>query len=387
MIDRRDIEAVKAQLCDPRDVASRLGLMRGKTAPQGNRGISVLCPAHGEKNNPSLSLTRGPDGTLRVRCHACDLAGDVFDLVAAVEGLSRDRDFLDVLGRAAALAGIHLVDTPQEPRAERPPPPPPEPPKPPRYPPAGELARFLAACLPCRSDTEVTDWLRRRKLDPDLVDLYGLALALPPGTGLPWWARYKGSRESGVAWNVDGYRLIVPMRDATGRVTSVRARAVVPLHESMPKALPPSGFDAVGLVMADHGASLMLASGEWTPGAERQVVICEGEPDWMTAATLWNGDDRFSLAVLGIGGKGQWTQALADRIPDGSTVAVWSDQDDAGDLYAVHVATTLRGRCEVLESYPEARAERRRTYPERQRAKREAERAAREAQQAAQGAA
>ncbi|KYF64552.1 hypothetical protein [Sorangium cellulosum] len=382
MIDRRDIETIKAHLADPRDVAGRIGLTRGKTAPQGGRGISVLCPAHGERNNPSLSLTRGPDGTLRARCHACDLAGDVFDLVAAVEGLDRDRDFQEVARRAAALAGIHLADAPPEQRAVLPPPREPEPPPPPRYPPTGELAALLAACLPCRADAEVVAWLDRRKLDPDLVDLYGLALALRPEARLPAWARRQG-----VPWNADGYRLIVPMRDAAGRVASVRARAVVPKREGEPKALPASGFNAIGLVMADHGASLMLASGRWTPGAERRVVIAEGEPDWLTAATHWNGDDRFALAVLGIGGKGQWTREIADRIPDGSTVAIWTDQDDAGDAYAVHIATTLRGRCEVLESYPDARAERRRTYRERQQEKSEAERAAREAQRMAKGAA
>jgi len=377
VIDRRDLDAICATLSDPRDVAARLELTRGRTKPQGSRGISVLCPAHGEKRDPSLSLTRGRDGTLRVRCFSCDLAGGVLELVAAAEGLDRDRDFVEVAKRAAALAGITLADMPPEQRPAPQPRPPPEPPRPPRYPPADELAALLRACVPCRADAEVKTWLLRRRLDPDLVDLYGLALALPREARLPRWARYRGSRDEAVPWNVDGYRLIVPMRDAAGQVRSVRARAVVPLLESMPKALPASGFDAAGLVMADHGAALMLGRGAWTPGAERRVVFCEGEPDWFTAATHWNADDTFSLAVLGIAGKGQWTQALADRVPDGATVALWTDQDDAGDAYAIEIAATLRGRCDVVESYPDARAERRRTHPERERARRESERDAR----------
>src|SRR5262249_36165057 len=80
---------------------------------------------HQEKT-PSCSLTRGPDGTLRVRCFGpCDLAGDVFDLVAAVEGLDRDRDFADVVRRAAEIARIDASEV----HAHRRPRPPPDPPR------------------------------------------------------------------------------------------------------------------------------------------------------------------------------------------------------------------------------------------------------------------
>lgn len=375
MIDRSEVERVKAHLADPREVAGRLGLTRGKTAPQGGGGILVCCPARSEKT-PSCSLTRGPDGTLRVKCHGCGFAGDVFDLVAAVENVDRNRHFREVLERAASLAGIHLDDRPGEQRPALPPPKwEPPPPEPPKRPPEAELRALLDACGPCARDPEVAAWLQGRALDATAIDRYGLAFALPRGTRVPRWASYKGDREQAAPWPELGYRLIVPMRDAEGKIASVRARAVGTMPEGMPKALPATGFDAHELVMACPLGALMLACGVWPAGVEGRVVISEGEPDFWTWAS--RGTGPRTIAALGIGGNGQWTEAIADRIPSGSVVILRTDQDDAGDRYAEQITRTLRGRCAVLESGAEERAERRRTRPERERAKREAERQAR----------
>lgn len=102
---------VREALSDPWAVIRALGLDKGAQRQAG--GALVCCPAHGDRT-PSCSVTRGPDGTVRVRCFGCDLAGDVFALVAAARGLDAQRDFPSVLREAAELAGVELV-APQRP--------------------------------------------------------------------------------------------------------------------------------------------------------------------------------------------------------------------------------------------------------------------------------
>ena len=94
-----DAGEVKRRLCDPRYVATALGL---KWWPASGRGCKVCCPAQDE-NTPSCSLTVGADGTLRVRCFGCGWTADVFGLVAAVRGLDVKSDFVAVKLEASAL--------------------------------------------------------------------------------------------------------------------------------------------------------------------------------------------------------------------------------------------------------------------------------------------
>jgi hypothetical protein len=365
MDQRADVETVKRALADPREVCRRLGLDQ-KAKPQGGGGLMILCPVHGDRS-PSCSVTRGPDGTLRVKCFACDFAGDVFDLLAAVERLDRVRDFPELLRRAAELGHVTLEREVIRPTAKGAPAKPPVVRPLPRrpYPPADEIGAFWAMCRPVGEDPEVCRWLEGRGLSPTAIGRYDVARALPLGAELPRWASYRGDpdkRPKPEPWSVLGYRLIVPLHDAFGVIRSVRARAVASIDG--PKALPPSGFAAKGLVMADPLAAMVLALGSWPEHAERRIVISEGEPDFLTWAS--RGTGARTLAVLGLAGSGQWAKEIADRIPDGSTVILRTDQDDAGDRYAEQVTATLWGRCTMLESEPEARRARRATRSERE---------------------
>ena len=99
---------VRQALSDPRRVAELLQLQEG-SKPETSGGLLVRCPSHGE-SNASCSLTRGPDGTLRAKCFACDFSGDVFSVIAAVKGLDPRRDFPAVLQVGADLAGISVPD-------------------------------------------------------------------------------------------------------------------------------------------------------------------------------------------------------------------------------------------------------------------------------------
>lgn len=99
---RVDPAAVRAALAEPRAVARALGLEDGARR-EGAGGLVVRCPVHGDRS-PSLSLqVRG--GTLSARCWVCGQGGDLLWLVAAVERLDVRRDFVEVLRRAAELAG------------------------------------------------------------------------------------------------------------------------------------------------------------------------------------------------------------------------------------------------------------------------------------------
>jgi hypothetical protein len=120
--------------------------------------------------------------------------------------------------------------------------------------------------------------------------------------------------------------------------------------------------------MACPLAALMLAAAGWPWWAERRVLITEGEPDFLLWAT--RGEIPRNLAVLGVGRSGQWTETLADRIPDDSIVIIRTDRDNAGDDYATEIVATLRGRCCARESDPDGRAQRRRTKAERNAARR-----------------
>jgi hypothetical protein len=355
---RADVDALKRALSDPRDVCRRLGLDRG-AKPQGGRGLIIFCPAHQERS-PSCSITRGADGTLRAKCFGCSFAGDIFHLLALVDNLNPDRDFPEILRRAADLAGLFLERGAPAPRA----PAKVVPMGPPRaYPPGPEVGALWALCRPVLEDAEVCYWLAGRGLSPCAITHHDLARALPRGRELPRWASYRGDhaiRPRPEPWSVLGYRLIVPTYDAGGVIRSVRARAIREVAPTDPKALPPSGHASQGLVLADALTVHVLAHGAWPERADKRVVITEGEPDFLTWAM------RATVAVLGIAGSGQWTEGLAQRIPAGTTVLLRTDQDDAGDVYAEAITRTLWGRCTILETEPEARHARRATRPARQ---------------------
>jgi hypothetical protein len=107
--------------------------------------------------------------------------------------------------------------------------------------------------------------------------------------------------------------------------------------------------------MACPLAATMLAVAAWPWWKERRVVITEGEPDFLTWAT--RGEIPRNLAVLGVGGAGQWTEAFADRIPDDSSVIIRTDPDDTGGRLC------RRDRRLVVRAVPRARERLRRPRP------------------------
>lgn len=325
-----DAEAVRRALADPADVCARLGL-RGRRQPT---GLVVRCPAPGhDDRNPSCSVTRGPDGTVRVRCFACGFAGDVLTLIAAVRGLDARHDFARVVAEAADLG--HVVPETPEPA-----------PEPSRMPSevfdaiVAPLAHLGALAAGSRVARDVEVYLGRRGL---------LAAARREG----WWALPPAPfartsalmlREAAAGAHLVGrehrpgfsegdlaacglfagdalrhaeHRLVIPWRDPKGRTDTIQRRR---LDGRTPKYVFPTGRRP-----------------RWPYGVERlrdgvPVVLVEGAIDvlalrWLDAGT---GVDRD---VLGIPGGTSWDRRW-DGLLAGRKVWMGTDDDAAGDRAA-----------------------------------------------------
>jgi hypothetical protein len=339
MLDRTDVEEIRGKLRDVRDVCLALGLLERARPNAG--GLLVRCPAHADRT-PSCSVTRGPDGTIRVRCFGCDLSGDVFTLIAAVEGLDPQRDFRRVLRLAENLAGGSSLQT----SAQSFPAPPPQRP----YPPFAEVSLLWSQSTTIGTDVEAGNYFSNRGLDIGQLDTMELVRVVP--SALPAWAVY--GRWS---WAETGHRSIVPVFDEGGQLRSVRAcrvgPGVVPPGQEIPKRLPPKGYRAEGLIMANALGRIILASGAipswWRKEIPMRIVICEGEPDFLTWASAYSDGDELAPAVLGVV-SGSWTGNIASRIPDNAQVLIGTHNDTKGDSYAREIGKTLAHRADVRRS-------------------------------------
>lgn len=268
--------------------------------------------------------------------------------------------------------------------AARPKPAPPRPEPPPPRPPPAEVAALWAASLPPTAATPEAEacaaWLRSRGLDPAEVARLDLARALPPAAGkvdadavelleeraaisavdggvpeplalalalesarkaypaavlrlwptLPAWATV-GRR----SWRDSGHLLLLPGWTTAGELGSLHARAV---GQTERKAIWPSAGEgsARGLVFA-NGQALAMLRGELREPL--RLVVVEGVPDFLTAAAAW----APSFPALGLA-EGSWTPELAAQIPDGSSLAVWTDADKAGNKYSERLRLSFAGR-------------------------------------------
>ncbi len=316
---------VKNALTSPQKLCEALGIADG--SKRQSTGLLVCCPVHGEKD-ASCSVTIGPDGTIRVRCFACDFGGDALHLIAACHGLDLRSDFKQVLAAGADIAGhLQLRDEilGGERLPERKPVQAPAPRPEVDYPPQAEVDALWEACKPVTSDDECRAHLLSRGIQPGPVFVYNLARVIPRDASLPHWARYRGR-----TWTQTGHRLLVRMFDASGAARSVRAWRIV--DGDSPKRLPPGGCRASDLVMVNQAAWLMLRR-RWCP---TRLVIAEGEPDWLTSAVAWS--DNASIGIV----SGSWNEEFARTVPRGTEVVVNTHNDEAGDRYAEQILSTLR---------------------------------------------
>ena len=316
------------------------------------------CPACGAETRHTKTRDRRsavgvrPD-RLGWRCFQCDASGDAVTLAAyLVTGdrtpTSAVRDRLEELGlvavngrqngrlarEQAASIGKGAAAAPKaleaHSRASSVPP--------------SELLELWSSCRPVSGDAEVSAFLRGRALEPGLVELFDLARALPTSAELPSWARCRGR-----GWR-EGWRLVVPMLGAAGKLVNLQARAVCELDAGLPKGANPKGGSPRGAVMACPLARLWLAGSKLGDGREAEeelvrvgLVVSEGVPDFLTWATNWSDAAEDAPAVIGIV-QGSWDEELAARVPDGCRVTVATHHDAAGDMYANAVAESLAKR-------------------------------------------
>ena len=328
---------IRKHLTNPRELCARLGLLGGyKEGRQARGGLLIRCPAH-QENTPSCSVTIGSDGTLRVKCFACNLAGDVFSLVASAHGLDVGRDFPRVRELAAQLANAPALEDLDSSSAKqsfsfpaksasR------------AYPPRDEVEDLWNSSRSVCDDHQAVEYLRARCLDPEKIELFSLARVLSPDQPMPSWANCGGK-----SWVESEHRLVVRMFDDLGCLRSLRATRIS--ENNGPKRLAPATFSTTGLVMACGVAQKMLDARIPPERFENSllVVISEGEPDWLTNASELSEADENPPANLGVVAS-SWSAEIAARIPERSRVVIRTHQDPTGDRYAAQIIVSLQHR-------------------------------------------
>lgn len=353
-----DLRAVRARLDDPVAVATALGLIDGpRSYRRLTRGVQVRCPAHAERT-PSCAIARTGAGVVWY-CHGCKAGGDVLDLVAAVAGLDRARDFRRVVEFAAQLAGVRADAEP--PAAAFAPPP------------AAEPARLdddtfdaLAGVIrrrcPVAGEVDAYRYLAARglldaagpalaALPPDAAGQARLVAAIVAAVGPDAWARsgLASARSGGFVF--PEHRLVAfwagPGTD--GLVQTIQRRRLRPdrAREEVGKYVFATGRRArwpYGLERAD-------ALG---PGGE--VAFCEGVLDALALRALCVRDRRDRL-VLGLPGT-TWSQPWA-QLAAGRVAVVATDPDAAGEAAAARIAADLwaAGALDVRRETPTGAAD------------------------------
>ena len=321
--------AIKAALADPRDVARRLGLRI--ISSQGGRGVSVLHPTH-EKRGGSLSLTVGHDGTLRVKCFACGLSGDVLSLVADLNGHG------SVNGETFRIASDLAMALPPLPVHER-------------HVDAPAISDDVFAAIierllrlaPLRGD--VATYLRTRgilreahadgwgalpwpseqgRLVSRLLDAFPRSDLL--GSGLVCEADPERSHAPhGLRFVQPGARTLIPWRGFDGAVVALQRRR---LDAKAPKYV----FTRARPGAAPYGANKLGAG-------PRRVAIVEGAVDVLALRVL-AARNRYACEVVGVPGIGGWRSEWAPLVaPKGSEA--WVALDNEPDVTAEERATLL----------------------------------------------
>jgi hypothetical protein len=217
-------------------------------------------------------------------------------------------------------------------------------------PPVADLRVLWDRCGPIDTDAEASSWLlEQRGFSRDalhrLVDA-DLARVLPKGFDVERWAGGFTKQGQWHSWPSVGLRVIVPLYDHLGELRGMRWRRP---WENQAADWPPKarGPSPRGLVMACGLARQLLRAGcapDWWPrGTELCVFVLEGEVDFLYAASGWSDSDECAPASLGIVA-GSWSAAIADRIPDGSTLVIATDNDAGGEKYRERINQTVLAR-------------------------------------------
>lgn len=348
-----DADAIRYRLDDPHALCDDLGLLAGRRGKdwntQSGRGVTVRCLWHDERT-PSLSVSLGPDSTIRAKCFGCGATGNVFDLVAASQGWdkrSRFRDVLDVAADLARLPRPERHDSAERPSfvrvAERPEVPPEE--ENPRDEAAtAQVAALLSHLAPVTASAEGMAYLRSRGLDESEGALGWYVL--PTGAardriveacieemGRDAWMR-SGLSSRGGWWagSWGGPRLVIPWRDPHGNVTTLQGRLIGEARDDVQKFAFAWGQGP----RWPYGCNALKANDR------RTVVVTEGAIDAESFNVLARRDraNAVAVALSSVSSVAAWEPAWF-RLFAGRRCACGLDNDDAGKKHTPELFAKL----------------------------------------------
>lgn len=362
-MSRIDTNDLKRRFDDPRGLCEALDLVTGPVGkrwrPQTGRNLHIACPWHSE-HTPSCSVSRGPDGTVRVKCFSCHATGDALTLVAHINGLDARRDFLDVVDLACDLVNVQRPERkgydarPPSVRAIARVAPPPLDEAQEDGGALAQVAAMLSHLAPATEDRAAMDYIRSRGLAGSEAEQW---YALPTGAardnivaaiieevGGETWRRSGLASEAGWwsgAWG--GPRLVIPWRGPDGSVNCLQGRYIGAGDKAKRFAFPagraplwPYGSD----VLSDIPAS-----------SDTAIAVTEGAIDAASFNLLAQraGANAVAVALPSVQAwEPEWFDLFARRVCVSAL-----DNDDAGarftpDLVAKLRAVGRKGRVTVL---------------------------------------
>lgn len=279
---------------------------------------------------------RGPIGIERegvgFLCHRCKASGDALSLAALVlTGSAKpDKEGWTKVREA-------FVGTAELPRFI---------PRPREYkrPPLEEVQDLWSRSTSVYDSEELVPLLEERLLDPALLTDLDLCRTCAPGR-LPDWAVCGNDY-----WNESGHLLLVPLYDHLGQMQSLHARRIGD-GAPRPKGLSPLGYSIGGLTFQDPGARAVLKSAAEGEAWCKSVIITEGVPDFLTAATDLG--EQTEACVMGVL-SGSWLAAYASRLGPHRKIILALHEDPAGEKYASKILSTLAAGTRVTRwRYPD----------------------------------
>lgn len=259
----------KEEVRERLDVVDILGeYLKLKGAGQG--AFKALCPFHGEKT-PSLHISRPKQIW---HCFGCGKGGDIFAFVMEMEGMG----FREALEHLAQKAGVVLQERPAATSTDR-----------------GDRLRAINAFamavyqkyLASASGEVARAYLAKRGLKAETIEAFGLGYAPKEWTVLVEAGKKKGigvkelveaglaSLSKGPEGAVDRFRhrLMIPLRDAQGRVVAFTGRVLDPKDEPKYMNSPQTPiYDKSRLLFGLDRAKTAIRR-------EKSAVIVEGNMD------------------------------------------------------------------------------------------------------------
>lgn len=300
--------AARARVDPVAIIGSRVRLKR-----EGRHWIA-RCPFHQDGGRPNLVLY--PNGSFK--CFACGAWGDVFNLVARLDGVSL-REARQLVEAAVGIVPLAPVSTTRTDNSLAPLP--------------QRDAVYRALLSACPLSPEHREHLRARGLSEEAIRASGyrtldrgwhrdtVAALQAQGfdlTGVPGFVQ----EESG-GWLMGSRGLMIPVRDAAGRIQGCQVRRDGGgRYRWLSSAGRPGG--------ASPGSPAHLAGRAWAqPG--HWLWITEG-PLKADVAAFW-----LSAPVVGVAGVSSWRRALplVQAVRPGVVILAFDQDDDPGTRAAV----------------------------------------------------